>query len=1091
MSYDLTRSFLVFSMTSLLLACGGGDDENNNAPSINNNTGTSQLSALNGISTSLINTQTQIDLAPFIIGKSTNTSIHINPSSDPSCPAPLLKDSSLLITSTEPGWCDYRYQVQNEQGAQDEAMMTVIASRESNPLLSTISVTAAVKQEAQSNKIEINLTAQASLSGYQLLQDKVKVEAPDGMALGEVSFNNNTISYQPPSQYGWNYIQYALFNQDTQTTRVGYVFITLSDTVNTPPVISPQVWQYPDKVKPGQTVIIELDKLTDKGLQICDSEPGDESCNSQSWQLVGISALGANVKALAPQQIGNKAFEFSASQGDYDVSYIIGDYDGGFTHGLMRIVVDGNESSAGWRDINLNAYQRYSAPLLGSQAASLPPQVSWGKNTITEIINTKQYQVALWNAAEAAAYCASINLRLPTTDEMIRLNQSTNQSVLTERNKWPINKAYFVKDGEQYGAIRLEADNSHVSEVNENTLHYATCYRDLTVYFTGYPAYFTGDSVEADFTLPIKLQLKRESKGVEGVAISHDSDNIISCDAKTNNAGELSCTYQNQIAGVYPVTFTAKLIDSDQGIEDLELTLNIKVTADLNSVQLYTDKDSYDLVANRPNYLLIGKKDKFGNPVKGMQATINNSDPADIDWSVFEAVQIISMQSPRIDLSEASTAMLRLVPNKMGSADFTLSSTGEGAPALPLTRKLNIKSSFDACGTGVDDTQDYLPNDNCLKVVSDGDAIFGTFFAATPSAAVMLGLNYEVHNPTNSEILSIPDTSINQGNTYAGLQTRDPYYENISGYAVFRQDGGDSEGVNGQAARWCQQLNKQNFLGRSTWQRASLTDLRVLQNRVRNGENHFGWPGYDKNIQEWTKERDYQETHITTFKYIRLKSGMEHYDNQTVGTFTTCVSEPEKPALIGVCGGKINDDDKYNGSESCLKVASDDKGNWISATPSWEVIQTLGYTNAAGDRNQNDGKTYAGWQTENGSHGPRGQFALFDQKNLTGGHGIGGQYDRWCKDLGAMNFAGVKSWDRITEEELRNFNAMYVTNSQNEGLFNNLGWSVGIDYWSSAFDAGRNGYLHMSLRYLNTVNYAQADQRRMAACIARNAAQRR
>lgn len=120
----------------------------------------------------------------------------------------------------------------------------------------------------------------------------------------------------------------------------------------------------------------------------------------------------------------------------------------------------------------------------------------------------------------------------------------------------------------------------------------------------------------------------------------------------------------------------------------------------------------------------------------------------------------------------------------------------------------------------------------CLKIREIVDPTDGSLkrFTSTPSKATVDALGYTISN-----------TIYNKGNTYAGISPWEPF-------ALFRQDGGDTNGTEGQLARWCQNLNHKAFGERSNWRRATLDELKALY-QFDNPYNEdmadtFGWPTY-------------------------------------------------------------------------------------------------------------------------------------------------------------------------------------------------------------------------------------------------------
>ncbi|MBY6016929.1 Ig-like domain-containing protein [Halomonas denitrificans] len=183
------------------------------------------------------------------------------------------------------------------------------------------------------------------------------------------------------------------------------------------------------------------------------------------------------------------------------------------------------------------------------------------------------------------------------------------------------------------------------------------------------------------------------------------------------------------------------------------------------------------------------------------------------------------------------------------------------------------------------------------------------------------------------------------------------------------------------------------------------------------------------------------------------------------GVASNAVSIEVKPYLP-ICGhirgnpidtsptGGLNNADSSNAAGNCVKVRQivdpiDMKTKWFTATPSINAMNYLEYS--ASFSSQNTGDTYGRTWPEDGSSGPSGDFAGFrlDGKNVSiPGSGEGSQYDRWCKKLGAINFAGQANWRRTTLDEMESL-YLYGPDVSSGGMYERLGWPTGKVYWAS------------------------------------------
>ncbi|MBE4593889.1 hypothetical protein BOO24_16270 [Vibrio navarrensis] len=206
-------------------------------------------------------------------------------------------------------------------------------------------------------------------------------------------------------------------------------------------------------------------------------------------------------------------------------------------------------------------------------------------------------------------------------------------------------------------------------------------------------------------------------------------------------------------------------------------------------------------------------------------------------------------------------------------------------------------------------------------------------------------------------------------------------------------------------------------------------------------------------------------------------SGVTGFDNVVVtitatghGTFdgvtkttTLTITKPDFSTLnAAACGGQLNDTDKENAKGACLKIATNNAGQWFTSSPSVAMTEALGYTVAAGSVDTNGGRTYATVWDETGSAGPAGgTFARFEQLAIGNGHGGNGQFDRWCQDLSAMNFGGKADWRRPSRAEL---SSLY---NDKGNMWTVSGWPTeGSYYWSSTADG--SNYIGVKLNYGGT-----------------------
>ncbi|HGZ7315244.1 TPA: Ig-like domain-containing protein [Vibrio parahaemolyticus] len=174
----------------------------------------------------------------------------------------------------------------------------------------------------------------------------------------------------------------------------------------------------------------------------------------------------------------------------------------------------------------------------------------------------------------------------------------------------------------------------------------------------------------------------------------------------------------------------------------------------------------------------------------------------------------------------------------------------------------------------------------------------------------------------------------------------------------------------------------------------------------------------------------------------------------TISSEAVTINVTPEPFVLPICGGGVDDADPTNATGTCLKVATDNDGNWFTSTPSVAVMDLLGYE--IDDSSDNTGDTYTTTYTELGLYGPDGgEFARFTQEGIDatnpadGGDGTNGQFYRWCQKLNALEFGGRTTWQRPTKPELSAFYQKYVDEGAEKGLWDARGWPTYTYYFSS------------------------------------------
>lgn len=167
------------------------------------------------------------------------------------------------------------------------------------------------------------------------------------------------------------------------------------------------------------------------------------------------------------------------------------------------------------------------------------------------------------------------------------------------------------------------------------------------------------------------------------------------------------------------------------------------------------------------------------------------------------------------------------------------------------------------------------------------------------------------------------------------------------------------------------------------------------------------------------------------------------------------VEAEEKESAISICPQPRSGE---GSAEACLMVASDEDGRLFTAPPSVKLMNKLGYELVKPlSYDATKPKTYVGIKTEDGTRGPVGDFAMFNQYGRDRA-GLTSQYANWCHDLSVRNFAGRDNWRRATRNELFSLyrasrgsvwdgtESIYEEDKDGGGF----GWPANSEYWSTS-----------------------------------------
>ncbi|MGE6180864.1 hypothetical protein [Aeromonas salmonicida] len=169
---------------------------------------------------------------------------------------------------------------------------------------------------------------------------------------GVVTQAGNITTYTQPGSADWNRLVFTLANPAKPDEDIlGTLYVTVSEVANQAPTISNTKYNYSDTANGNPPILafqkVTLDLANLKNLSIADPE-------GKTWQLIDVQSYSASVASVAPNDVTNKRFTFQAGAvGEHIVSYIVGDHEGGYRMGQMRIDVGVKEAAKTWNSITL------------------------------------------------------------------------------------------------------------------------------------------------------------------------------------------------------------------------------------------------------------------------------------------------------------------------------------------------------------------------------------------------------------------------------------------------------------------------------------------------------------------------------------------------------------------------------------------------------------------------------------------------------------------------------------------------------------------------------------------------------------------
>lgn len=438
MNLSVSNKINFVLISAVILAGCGGDDINHDSTST---PGTSspvgKVLVANAFDTVQPNQVSRVDFSQYIRGQ--GAILASVTSNRPECFVSQPQGMTAEVKITGAALCQYKFTARNsvnEAAGQLNMLATLAATPELEPLSHTM--------QLGDSEVVFDLTALYGSelpAGYELVANSVVVQGGEEQGTAQVQ-GSNSILYTPPDKADWDQIVYVLHNPAQPDQDIfGSIFVTVSERSNQPPQISNKKYDYNEQT--AQKVIafdshtIDLAALT--GLAITDPD-------GHEWQLVEVNSYSATVAAVDPNDVTNKKFTFiTPTVGQHIISYVIADHYGGYTSGMIRVVVSSKEFDKNWSDLNVTNGSVFSAPPLYSEAShqSVTAVASWDYG----VNNT----IASFNASSAIAYCGGRG-RLPWLSEMYDL---ISEHQLGGLGLWPQEKSYLVYDSIGYKVVDI------------------------------------------------------------------------------------------------------------------------------------------------------------------------------------------------------------------------------------------------------------------------------------------------------------------------------------------------------------------------------------------------------------------------------------------------------------------------------------------------------------------------------------------------------------------------------------------------------------------------------------------------------------
>lgn len=475
-------SFLILLFTSVVLvACGGESSSNEDSSGIDK----APIYARDSVKIIEPDQLTKVSILPYIsVGEDGAQLISITDASGSkgSCDVKNVSNTSFEVNLKDNSLCHYDFVVEsvpgeNEVASTDTGTLIVLGGRAASILVPE-EMTFALGDEAKTFEIDASLVSKGySLDSGSYSQNPEVASVSDGTAA-----NSLLIS---PVGIGVSHIVYSIAKEISPgeiDRKIGVVSVAVSDSAN----VAPEADNF--TVTTSECDSLSCESISD-GEDIYEisvsGHISDADDGVENLQLVNVFAFDVDDVEVTPvesESLNNQKFLFKAKKpGTYDVTYVVYDHRTGYGIGIVRVVVDpGPVLTAGWSDIWLHSYdgEFYLAPWEKNGAETNHIYYS---DLISEEIDSKEYEIVLYDNSLAEAMCFYRGLELPSAELLSKLY---DHGMAEDPNygNWPKAVNYWTSsENDEGNPLSYSLVENSTSVAAPNTPLIATCVQPGTL----------------------------------------------------------------------------------------------------------------------------------------------------------------------------------------------------------------------------------------------------------------------------------------------------------------------------------------------------------------------------------------------------------------------------------------------------------------------------------------------------------------------------------------------------------------------------------------------------------------------------------